>query len=642
MSQTIKSKILMKQTIYTLFMLLMPVVANAQVEQLPEKVYVHQESQHKTTIYRREYLQQMGIVHHPSTVLPGRSDSLRFVLADGQPIDYLLRETDSITFYAPDELMRSHLAYHDKNYSKFYPTYSDDYRNNAGWNNRNNWQLANVHDPTVMKASDGYYYMSQTDAGFGDPQTGKGHFYVRRSKDLVKWEPASNYNNSMVLPEKTPAWLLDSINAVRARRGLTAIAANDLSGLGYWAPCMRKVNDNLYRMYYSIVVGNCIKTGSADFDGSWNESAWIGLAETTDPASGKWVDKGGVLCSASDKGKNAYARANENDYNAYCRFNAIDPSFIITPSGEHWLIYGSWHSGIAAIQLDPETGKTLQPLGDPWNIGTGQTTTYGKLIATRNKSSRWQGSEGAEVVYNPETGYYYLFLAYDGLDVPYNTRVVRSKNVDGPYVGKNGTNVTTAGGDAYPVLTHPYQFNSKLEHDGWVGISHCAVWDDGQGNWFFSSQGRKPVDYSTNPDWAPNAIMMGHVRRIYWTSDGWPVVSPERYAGVEDAPISADDLEGTWELIDLTYDYGKQKTSTALTIKKSSISDNRVTLSGALSGSGVFDVEKNVLKLTISGTTFSLNVARELDWEASPRKSTIVMAGFRTNTQTYWAKKTQQ
>ena len=147
MSQTIKSKILMKQTIYTLFMLLMPVVAHAQVEQLPEKVYVNQESQHKTTIYRREYLQQMGIVHHPSTVLPGRSDSLRFVLADGQPIDYLLRETDSITFYAPDELMRSHLAYHDKNYSKFYPTYSDDYRNNAGWNNRNNWQLANVHDP---------------------------------------------------------------------------------------------------------------------------------------------------------------------------------------------------------------------------------------------------------------------------------------------------------------------------------------------------------------------------------------------------------------------------------------------------------------------------------------------------------------
>lgn len=630
----------MKQTIHTLVLLLMSSVARAQVQQLPEKVYVHQESQHKTTIHPRAYLQQMGIVHRDVTVLKGRSDSLRFVLADGQNVDYLLRETDSITFYAPDALMRAHLAYHDKNYSKSYPTYADDYRNNAGWNNRTTWQLANVHDPTVMKAADGYYYMSQTDAGFGNPQSGKGHFYVRRSKDLIKWEPASSYNNSMVLPEKTPAWLLDSINAVRARRGLAAIAAADLDGIGYWAPCMRKVNDHLYRMYYSIVVGNCIKTGSATFDGSWNESSWIGLAETTDPASGKWVDKGGVLCSASDKGKSAYARSSESDYNAYCRFNAIDPSFIITPAGEHWLIYGSWHSGIAAIQLDPETGKTLQPLGDPWNIGTGQTTTYGKLIATRNKSSRWQGSEGAEVIYNPETGYYYLFLAYDGLDVPYNTRVVRSKNIDGPYQGKNGANVTTAGGDAYPVLTHPYQFSSKVANDGWVGISHCAVWDDGQGNWFFCSQGRKPNDYKDG-SWAPNAIMMGHVRRIYWTSDGWPVVSPERYAGVEDALISVDDLEGTWELIDLTYDYGKMKTSSALTIKKSTISENRVSLSGALSGSAVFDAEKNILKVTVSGTTFSLNVARELDWEASARKSTIVMAGYRTNTQTYWAKKTQ-
>ncbi len=630
----------MKKTIHTLILLLMSSAACAQVQQLPENVYVHQESKHKTTIYHREYLQQMGIVHRNVNVLKGRSDSLRFVLADGQNVDYLLRETDSVTFYAPDALMRAHLAYHDKNYNKSYPTYADDYRNIAGWDNRKNWQLANVHDPTVMKAADGYYYMSQTDAGFGNPQAGKGHFYVRRSKDLITWEPASNYNNSMVLPEKTPAWLLDSINAVRTRRGVAAIAAADLDGLGYWAPCMRKVNDHLYRMYYSIVVGNCIKTGSATFDGSWNESSWIGLAETTDPASGKWVDKGGVLCSASDKGKSAYARSSESDYNAYCRFNAIDPSFIITPSGEHWLIYGSWHSGIAAIQLDPETGKTLQPLGDPWNIGTGQTTTYGKLIATRNKSSRWQGSEGAEVIYNPETGYYYLFLAYDGLDVPYNTRVVRSKNVDGPYQGKNGTNVTVAGGDAYPVLTHPYGFSSKVENDGWVGISHCAVWDDGQGNWFFSSQGRKPNDYKDGT-WAPNAIMMGHVRRIYWTSDGWPVISPERYAGVEDAPISVDDLEGTWELVDLTYDYGKMKSPVSLTIRKSNISDTRVSISGALSGSGVFDAEKNILKVTVSGTTFSLNVARELDWEASARKSTIVMAGYRTNTQTYWAKKTQ-
>lgn len=133
--------------------------------------------------------------------------------------------------------------------------------------------------------------------------------------------------------------------------------------------------------------------------------------------------------------------------------------------------------------------------------------------------------------------------------------------------------------------------------------------------------------------------MMGHVRRIYWTSDGWPVVSPERYAGVEDAPISTEDLEGTWELIDLTYSYGKQKTSTELTITKSAVGNNLVSIKGNFTGTGIFDAKKNILKITVSGTTFSLNVARELDWEATPRQSTIVMAGFRTATQTYWMKK---
>lgn len=631
--------------------LLMPVLALAQVQQIPEKIYVlpHPDgtvanrAKQRTAVYRGEYLQKV-VIGHRSVGTSSRNDTLRFVMADGQVIDYPIRSTDSITFYAPDALMRANMAYLDENYSQSYPQYADDYRNIAGWNSRSNWQLANVHDPTVMKAADGYYYMSQTDAGFGNPQAGKGHFYVRRSKDMVNWEPASSYNNSMVLPNDPPSWLLDSINAVRVRRGVTPIAADGLGELGYWAPCMRKVNDHLYRMYYSIVVdGNYIKTGGTTFDGSWNEPAWIGLAETTDPASGKWVDKGGVLCSASDKGKDAYARSSTTDWSAYSRFNAIDPSFIITPTGEHWLVYGSWHSGIAAIQLDPETGKTLHPVGNPWNIGTGLTTTYGKRIATRVSSgywARWQGSEGPEVIYNPETGYYYLFLAYDGLDVPYNTRVVRSKNVDGPYVGKNGTNVTNPGGDAYPILTHPYAFNSSVENDGWVGISHCAVWNDGQGNWFFSSQGRKPENYKDGT-WAPNAIMMGHVRRIYWTPDGWPVVSPERYGRVEDAPISLDDLVGTWEYINLAYSASNIKTSSSVTIKKSVADDKRLSVSGAISGSGTFDASTNILTMTVGSSTFTLNVARELDWEAAQRKSTIVMAGFPSATNTYWFKKAQ-
>ena len=105
------------------------------------------------------------------------------------------------------------------------------------------------------------------------------------------------------------------------------------------------------------------------------------------------------------------------------------------------------------------------------------------MIFTRQAGNRWQGAEAPEIIYRD--GYYYLFLAYDGLDVPYNTRVVRSEHVDGPYLGIDGTDVSRFGGDAFPIVTHPYKFGTD---PGWVGISHCAIFDDGEGNWFYASQ----------------------------------------------------------------------------------------------------------------------------------------------------------
>ena len=47
------------------------------------------------------------------------------------------------------------------------PTYADDYSAIASWSNRNDWNLANVHDPSVAYY-DGYYYMYGTDASYGN------------------------------------------------------------------------------------------------------------------------------------------------------------------------------------------------------------------------------------------------------------------------------------------------------------------------------------------------------------------------------------------------------------------------------------------------------------------------------------------
>lgn len=564
-------------------------------------------------------------------------DSLLVKLNNGEEWKMNLRMIDSISFEEPRDVLQKEL---DLFVSRSIPTYADDYTTlNCSWSNRAKWNLANVHDPTVFKADDGYYYMYQTDASYGNThEKSGGHFIARRSKDMVNWTVLGP-----VMKGSAPAWVKDSVNAVRTRMGLPELGSTSTNtpAYGYWAPVARKVKDGLYRLYYCIILDNYIKTGNQvngnDFDGSWTERAYIGMMETTDPAGNVWEDKGYVICSSTDKSKTAYTRTNNtSDWTGYFRWNAIDPTYEITPEGEHWLIYGSWHSGMAAVQLDPETGKLPQWPGEPWKIGTGTKSTYGIKVATRTVGSRWQGSEGPEVIYNPETGYYYLFMAYDELSVAYNTRVARAKNITGPYYGMDGKNVTS-GGDCYPVVTHPYKFNPANESQtvsGWVGFSHCAVWNDGLGNWFYSSQARLPQNYNGNA--YSNAVMMGHVRNIKWTETGWPVVMPERYAGVPQLSVLKTEMVGNWENIDLSYSYGVQKTSATLTLNEDG------TLGGCYTGTWQFDEGKQILTLTSSAGTFSLCVSREVDWEANPRKVTIVYGGYTSNgKKTLWGKKVE-
>ena len=476
------------------------------------------------------------------------------------------------------------------------PEYIDDYRSISSWENRSAWNLANVHDPTVMKADDGYYYMYQTDAGYGNPQAGHGHFHARRSADLVNWEYLGATMSDL------PTWVEPKLNEIRKAMGLGASTA-DFSKCGYWAPCARKVKSGLYRMYYAITID-----GYIDGANSWGERAFIGMMETTDPSTNKWEDKGFVITNYSDKELNFHVSPTDWQQ-CYYKYNAIDPSFIITPEGEHWLIYGSWNSGFAAVQLNPETGKTVvDPLPNPW--GAENEAAYGKQIWTRKAGDRWQASEAPEVIYHD--GYYYLFMAYDALEVPYNTRVVRSNTIDGTYTG-----------DA-PVLTHPYKF---ADNQGWVGISHCAVFDDGNGNWYYASQQRFPETAGGN---VPNAVMLAGVRSIQWLSTGWPVVMPERYAAVPQIAISSAEIAGTWEHIDLGYSYGNMKESSTMTFA----TDGTITDGIWKGGKWSFDAATN----TLTANGVELKVQRECDWEATPRKHTIVYSGINSD-KSYWGKK---
>ena len=506
------------------------------------------------------------------------------------------------------------------------PDYEDDYSAIAGWGNHNKWNLANVHDPSIAYYN-GYYYMYCTDASYGNEHlnatTGR-HFPGKRSKDLVNWTYVQGPMND------APTWVKDSLNSIRSRMNLAPI---DKPSYGYWAPVVREVDGKL-RMYYCIVVDNLIGPGG------WGERAFIGMCESTDPANGKWEDKGYVVSSSSDKGRDGWKRPSANDWNGYFYYNAIDPTYLVDdPSGKHYLIYGSWHSGFALLEIDPESGKPVNaPLGEPWADNVQDLTArYGVRVGTRNAGSRWQGSEAPEVIY--KDGYYYLFMAYDGLDVPYNTRVVRSEKIEGPYYDITGRNFTNGRGDCYPIVTHPYRFS---EGYGWVGIAHCCVFPDHNGDgWFYSSQGRLPEKVGGNA--YSNAIMMGHVRRLVWCPASasepdnlWPIALPERYAGIPADNIKKEDLVGRWEHIDLAYEYAKQRTSKEMVLKADG------TMTGALKGTWTYDEAKKWLTFDVDGKKVVVCVEREADWEASPRCATIVYAGTEKSINTtWWGKKVE-
>ena len=510
--------------------------------------------------------------------------------------------------------------------SSFIPAYSDDYRDIMGWNDRARWNLANVHDPSVAYYK-GYYYMYATDASYGNQhlQASSGrHFQGRRSSDLVNWSHLPGPMND------APSWARDSLNAIRGRMGLGSVSPE----WGYWAPVIRTVTVGgveKLRMYYSLVALGGLSGGTFG-----NELSFIGMCESTDPSNpSSWVDKGYVVSSSSDKGRTeSYGSSFEN---AYFRFNAIDPTYLVDDDGKHWLIYGSWHSGFAILEIDPASGKpknaynsnTYKGLGNPW----GNNAKFGTRIVTRVPSgpwARWQGSEAPEII--KKDGYYYLFMAYDELSVAYNTRVCRSTSIGGPYYDIEGTNIT-GGGDAYPVVTHPYQFSQGY---GWVGCSHCSIFrQEGTGDWFYCSQSRLPA-------WIDNALMMGQVRRIVWCpsspdnlGDLWPLALPERYAGLTNGKVKASEIPGIWEHINLGYSQGNMQVAASLTLSSNG------TMSGALQGTWSYDADKQYLTLRPSGgIPVVVVVAREADWEASPRVKTLVYAGTAKGLRsTYWGKK---
>jgi len=297
------------------------------------------------------------------------------------------------------------------------------------------WNLTgnlDAHDPVIIREGTTWYIYT----------TGTG-IAMKRSENGTAWSTIGRVFNTQ------PSW----------HRQL--IPANDGN---LWAPDIFYYQGRYY-LYYSVS-----SFGS-------NISA-IGLATnaTLNPQGSdyNWVDEGVVIQSTSS-----------NNY------NTIDPNVVQDLSGNLWLSFGSFWSGIKLIQLNPGTMK-------PMSGATLYSIAY-----------RPSGEHAIEAPFIVErNGYYYLFVSFDyccrGVDSTYNIRVGRSQQITGPYVDRNNVNMMNGGG--------------TLIDDGdsrWIGPGHQAVYQ----------QGDSAILVNHAYDAWNNGRATLQIRPLYWDASGWPTLS---------------------------------------------------------------------------------------------------------------------
>lgn len=349
---------------------------------------------------------------------------------------------------------------------------------------------------------------------------------------------------------------------------------------GVWAPEVIKVNDEYYLYYCASTFG---KTRSC-----------IGLLKSKS-IEGPWVDEGIVIKTDFDSDR-----------------NAIDPNLVYDRNNELWMSYGSFWTGIYIVKLDKSTGKPKY------------SNDMGKQIASR--SYRVDGAiEGPYIVYNLKYDKYYLFVSYDSLFSDYNIRVGRADNIEGPYVDINGIEMTDINTE------NPNYVGNKImggyrfrDHQGFIAPGHNSILNDYE-NYYIVHHIRE----CNNPF---NFFM--NIRKIFWSDNGWPLISPERYSGEIEQEIEEYYIPGEWEFIILYRDLNRVIDSKLVTLN----CNKSITLD--YQGSWDYYNKDNMkidVKLGNKEESFKGKISVAWDWELN--KETLVITAMNNEGLTLWGKK---
>lgn len=489
-----------------------------------------------------------------------------------------------------------------------------------------------VHDPSIVKDDDTYYV-------FGS------HIEAAKSTDLQNW---IRFTNGYTTPNNV---LFGNLS--ENLKGSFAWAGENDSdckgGFSVWAPNVfwnpDYVNDNgtngAYMMYYCTsstykrsAIGHAI---SQNIEGPYTYVDTIMYSGFT---SGDSYDSGSkintnylntnieeLIDNGTLKEANSKWFTSKGEYNTSYSPNAIDPELFYDTEGTLWMTYGSWSGGVYILKIDKNTGKAIYPGKDKTSESGNITDAY---FGTRISGGYTKSGEGAKVVYDKETGYYYLYVSYAGLAANggYNIRLFRSKNPDGPYLDAAGNNAVLSGNidNAYCGIKLIGNYKFDCLDVGYKSAGHNSS--------FIDSDGQMYLVYHTRFNNGTEEHQV-RVHQMFINEDGWPLVAPYEYSGdkISENGYSKDKVVGYYQFIN----HGNSNNSTMIETLNIKLNED-FTVSGDVTGTWSMKDGSYFMNINIDGVIYKGVFFKEQD-ESKYESKVMTFTALGSNNECIWGSK---
>ncbi|MFC4323803.1 LamG-like jellyroll fold domain-containing protein [Litchfieldia salsa] len=499
------------------------------------------------------------------------------------------------------------------------------------------FQNASVHDPSIIKDGDTYYV-------FGS------HIDAAKSKDLINWE---TFTNGYTTPNNKIYGDL-SKNLAGSFEWAGENDSDSRGGFAVWAPDVfwnkDYINDDgtkgAYMTYYSAsstyirsAIGFAVSQniegpyeygGTIVYSGFTRDEAY----DANSKVNKKWDNTNikELIENGDLEGPNSNWFNNNGSFKNSMYPNAIDANMFYDTDGKLWMTYGSWSGGIFLLEIDKSTGEAIYP-------GEDGTTADGRMIdryfGTKIAGGYTKSGEGPYVVYDKNTGYYYLYVTYGwlGVDGGYNMRLFRSTSPEGPYLDAKGQDAVLPGNVDHTPYGNKVMGNFLFERKvgdpgtgigvGYMSPGHNSAYIDpetGEHFLVFHSRFQETGE-----------MHEVRVHQMFMNSDGWPVAAPYRYTGETLEKVNRQDLIGDYKFINHGKAYsGAYEKSVFITLTK----DGLVT--GDVQGTWEKESHNRAI-ITIDGNTYDGVFVRQ--WDPVSERTVMTFTAMSEEGVTVWGSK---